>query len=283
MRNFDFLAVSDIFLSETAALADVVPPTTQWAEESGIMTNLDGRVILRQAAVTSPGEVRTDLDVIADLAKRVGAQGFSADAQEVFEELGRVSQGGKADYGGISCEWIAAENGVFWPCPSALHPDIHRLFAEDFPTPDRRAHFHPVGHRGAAELPEDELPYYLTTGRVVRQNQSGTENQRVRQLTDGEPEAVAEVHPTLAQRVGVRTGDKVRPTPSPGEVVMTLRTANGIRPDTVFAPFHWSGGSSVNRLTNPELDPHSRMPSFIVRAVAIARAEDSPKGDLTHD
>src|ERR1700758_1127482 len=82
MRNFDFLAVSDIFLSETAALADVVPPTTQWAEESGIMTNLDGRVILRQAAVTSPGEVRTDLDVIADLAKRVGAQGFSADAQE---------------------------------------------------------------------------------------------------------------------------------------------------------------------------------------------------------
>jgi assimilatory nitrate reductase catalytic subunit len=122
MRNLDFLAVSDICLSETAALADVVPPTTQWAEESGTTTNLDDRVILRQAAVTPPGEVRSDVDVMTDLAKRAGAQGFSADAQEVFAVLGRANQGGKADYGGISCERIAAVKGVFWPRLSAPIP-----------------------------------------------------------------------------------------------------------------------------------------------------------------
>lgn len=289
VRCLDFLVVSDIFLSETAALADVVLPTTQWAEESGTMTNLEGRVILRRAAVAPPDQVRSDLDVLADLAKRLGVHGFSADPQEVFEELGRASHGGKADYRGISYERIEAEQGVFWPCPSVHYPGTPRLFAEDFPTPDRRAHFHPVEYRAPAELPDDEFPYYLTTGRVVRQYQSGTQTRRVAQLVEGEPEPVAEIHPTLAQRVGVRTGDKIRLKTRRGEAVMTLRTVAGIRPDTVFAPFHWGGESSVNRLTNPELDPHSRMPSFKVCAVAVACADDraekatadSPERDLT--
>ena len=284
MNELDFLAVSDIFLSETAALADVVLPTTQWAEESGTMTNLEGRVILRRAAVAPPGEVRGDLDVMADLAKRLGVHGFSADPQEVFEELTRASQGGKADYRGISYERIAADKGVFWPCTSALSPDTPRLFAEDFPTPDRRARFHPVEQRGAAELPDDEFPYYLTTGRVLRQYQSGTQTRRVATLAEAAPEPVVELHPTLAQRLGVGSGDKVRLTTRRGEVVMTARTDTGIRPDTVFAPFHWGGAASINRLTNPVLDPHSRMPSFKACAVAVVRADaaDSPKGDVTH-
>lgn len=281
MNELDFLVVSDIFLSETAALADVVLPTTQWAEESGTMTNLEGRVVLRRAAVQPPEEVRSDLDVMADLAKRLGVQGFSAEPREVFDELGRASQGGKADYRGISYERIAADNGVFWPCPSVLYPDTPRLFTQDFPTPDRRAHFHAVEQRGTAELPDDEYPYYLTTGRLLRQYQSGTQTRRVAQLADGAAEPVAELHPTLAQRVAVADGDKVRLKTRRGEVVMTVRIDSGIRPDTVFAPFHWGGAGCVNRLTNPVLDPHSRMPSFKVCAVSVSRA-DITKGESTH-
>ncbi|OBG20598.1 molybdopterin oxidoreductase family protein [Mycobacterium sp. 852002-51057_SCH5723018] len=284
IKELDFLVVSDIFLSETAALADVVLPSTQWAEESGTMTNLEGRVVLRQAAVTPPREVRSDLDVMADLAKRLGVHGFSADSQEVFEELTRASQGGRADYRGISYERIAAGDGVFWPCPSPLYPDTPRLFVEDFPTPDRRAHFHPVEQLGAPEVPDDEFPYYLTTGRLLRHYQSGTQTRRVATLAEAEPEPVVELHPTLAQRLGVGTGDAVRLTTRRGAVVMTARTNSGIRPDTVFAPFHWGGAAGINRLTNPVLDPHSRMPSFKVCAVSVSRAEaaDSLEGDGTH-
>lgn len=280
--KLDFLVVSDIFLSETAALADVVLPATQWAEESGTMTNLEGRVVLRCAAVEPPEEVRSDLDVMADLAKRLGVQGFSSDPQEVFEELTLASQGGKADYRGISYERITAENGVFWPCPSPLYPDTPRLFIEDFPTPGRRAHFHAVEHRGAAELPDDDYPYYLTTGRLLRQYQSGTQTRRVAQLLEGAAEPVAELHPTLAQRVAVTDGDKVWLKTRRGAVVMTVRVDSGIRPDTVFAPFHWGDAGSINRLTNPVLDPHSRMPSFKVCAVSVCRADDNEpmKGDF---
>ena len=283
IKQLDFLVVSDIFLSETAALADVVLPTTQWAEESGTMTNLEGRVILRRAALTPPDEARSDLDVMADLAKRLGVHGFSADPQEVFEELTRASQGGKADYRGISYQRIDTGKGVFWPCPSPLYPDTPRLFLEDFPTPDRRAHFHPVEQPGAAEVPDDEFPYYLTTGRVSSQYQSGTQTRRVAQLAEAEPEPVVELHPTLGSRVGVGSGDKVRLQTRRGEVVMTARMNDGIRPDTVFAPFHWGGAASINRLTNPALDPHSRMPSFKVCAVSVSNAvkSDAPEGDET--
>ncbi len=283
LRNLDFLVVSDIFLSETAELADVVLPTTQWAEESGTMTNLEGRVILRRAALTPPDEARSDLDVMADLAKRLGVHGFSADPQEVFEELARASQGGKADYRGISYERIATDKGVFWPCPSPLYPDTPRLFLEDFPTPDRRAHFHPVEQRGAAEVPDDEFPYYLTTGRVSGQYQSGTQTRRVATLAEAEPEPVVEIHPTLGRRVGIGSGDKVRLKTRRGEVVMRARMNDGIRPDTVFAPFHWGGAASINRLTNPVLDPHSRMPSFKVCAVSVSNAAVFDSQEMRHE
>lgn len=273
LKQLDFLVVSDIFVSETAALADVVLPTAQWAEESGTMTNLEGRVILRRQVMSPPGEVRTDLDVMADLAKRLGARGFSPDADEVFEELTRASRGGKADYAGITYERIAAEQGVFWPCPSPRHPGTPRLFSVDFPTADRRARFHAVEQHGATEPPDDEFPYYLTTGRVLRQYQSGTQTRRVAQLSEAEPQPVAQMHPGLARRIGAADGDAVRLTTRRGEAVMTVQTVAGIRPDTVFAPFHWGGPGNANRLTNPALDEYSRMPEFKVCAVAVARVD----------
>jgi assimilatory nitrate reductase catalytic subunit len=211
---------------------------------------------------------------MADLAKRLGAYGFSPDPGEVFEELGRASSGGKADYAGITHQRIEEEQGVFWPCPSPRHPGTPRLFAVDFPTPDRRAQFHPVEQRGTAELPDDQFPYYLTTGRLLKHYQSGTQTRRVTALAEAEPDPVVLMHRTLATRVGAVDGDKVRLRTRRGEAVMRVQMDDGIRADTVFAPFHWGGVGNVNRLTNPALDPYSRMPEFKVCAVAIDRAED---------
>jgi assimilatory nitrate reductase catalytic subunit len=273
VRALDFLVVSDFFLSETAAMADVVLPTAQWAEEAGTMTNLEGRVILREAALAPPPGVRTDLQVMRALAQRLGRKGFSDDPEEVFDELRRASAGGKADYSGISYARIAAEQGVFWPCPSQTHPGTPRLFTEDFPTTDRRAHFLPVEHAGAAELPDADYPYYLTTGRLLRQYQSGTQTRRVASLAEAEPEAVIEMHETLARRIGVEAGELVRLRTRRGSAVMAARIVVGIRSDTVFAPFHWGGDGNANRLTNPALDPYSRMPEFKVCAVALERTD----------
>jgi len=220
LRSLDFLVVSDFFLSETAAMADVVLPSAQWAEETGTMTNLEGRVILRRAAMTPPAGVRSDLWVMRELAARLGRPALSDDAGEIFEELRRASQGGKADYAGITYERIVAEKGVFWPCPYRGHPGTPRLFTEDFPTRDRRAHLHPVEHRGPAETPDDEYPYFLTTGRLLRQYQSGTQTRRVASLSEAEPDAVVELHSTLAQRIGVVAGDLVLLRSRRGQVVM---------------------------------------------------------------
>lgn len=279
VRALDFLVVSDFFLSETAAMADVVLPSAQWAEEAGTMTNLEGRVILREAALAPPPGVRTDLQVMRALAERLGCNGFSDVPEEVFTELRRASAGGKADYSGISYARIAAEQGVFWPCPSETHPGTPRLFTVDFPTDDRRAHFQPVEQTGAAELPDGTYPYYLTTGRLLRQYQSGTQTRRVTSLAEAEPEAIVEMHDTVARRIGVKSGDLVRLRTRRGTAMMVARIVAGIRSDTVFAPFHWGGDGNANLLTNPVLDPYSRMPEFKVCAVALDRADsDAPSG-----
>ena len=168
LAALDLLVVADIVMSETAAIADVVLPVTQWAEETGTMTNLEGRVILREQAVRPPDGVRCDLDVIAGLAERLGsAAAFPTDPEETFAELGRASAGGRADYAGITYDRIRAEHGVFWPCPTLDHPGTPRLFADRFPTDDGRARCAAVEHTGPAEKPAAAYPLYLTTGRVL--------------------------------------------------------------------------------------------------------------------
>ena len=154
LAALDLLVVSDIFLSETAELADVVLPCAQWAEEEGTMTNLEGRVIRRRRALPPPEGVLDDLTVLKELADRLGrGQYFSADPREVYAELRRASAGGIADYSGISWERIEAEQGVFWPCPSEDHPGTPRLFADAFPTPDGRAQLIRVEHQGPRRDP----------------------------------------------------------------------------------------------------------------------------------
>ncbi len=270
LESLDLLVVCDIVMSETAALADVVLPITQWAEETGTMTNLEGRVILRQRAVAPPEGVRSDLDVIAGLAERLGSPiAFSTEPEEIFTELGRASAGGKADYSGVTYERIIAEHGVFWPCPAVpegepAHAGTPRLFAESFATPDGRARFLVQEFVGAAEQPDASYPVHLTTGRVLAQYQSGAQTRRIRSLTD--EGAFVEMHPMLADRIGAHDGAPVVLRTRRGEMKAPARIVSTIRPDTVFVPFHWVG---ANRLTNDALDPSSRMPEFKVCAAEV--------------
>ncbi|AQW50570.1 molybdopterin oxidoreductase family protein [Streptomyces violaceusniger] len=325
LRSLDFLAVADVVLSETAALADVVLPVAQWAEETGTMTNLEGRVILRRAALTPPPGVRTDLWVLSGLAARLGwEKGFPADAEEVFEELRRASAGGPADYSGITYRRIAEEDGVFWPCPERAegtarkgaegtdsggtelaakgmerasegtkraseeaeetgseraevaagpHPGTPRLFLDRFATDDGRARFAPVSHRPAAEEPDAAYPVLLTTGRVLAQYQSGAQTRRVTELNEAAPGPYVQLHPLLAERLGAAEGVPIAVVSRRGRAVAPARINRDIRPDTVFMPFHWAGPGRANTVTNPALDPVSRMPEFKVCAVRLELAE----------
>ncbi|MDJ0383877.1 molybdopterin oxidoreductase family protein [Streptomyces sp. G-G2] len=275
IRSLDFLAVADVVLSETAALADVVLPVTQWAEETGTTTSLEGRVLLRRQALTPPPGVRGDLDVLHGLAGRLGVEkGFPTAPEEVFGELRRASAGGPADYSGITYARIEAEQGVFWPCPAGPeeaepHPGTPRLFLERFATDDGRARFVAVSHREAAEVPDAEYPVLLTTGRVVAQYQSGAQTRRVDELNAAAPGPFVELHPRLAARVGAVEGQPLAVVSRRGRVVVPARITDSIRADTVFMPFHWPGEGRANTLTNPALDPVSRMPEFKVCAVRV--------------
>jgi len=276
LRRLDLLVVSDFFLSETAALADAVLPSTQWAEEEGTLTNLEGRVILRRRALPPAAGARSDLEILAALATRFGAN-FQSDARAVFAELRRASSGGAADYAGITYERIKKEQGVFWPCPSEDHPGMPRLFTNRFATADGRALFQPVEYRHAAEEPDAEFPLYLTTGRLAAHYQSGTQTRRVEKLKNTAPEALVEIHPATARSHGIAENDEVLLETRRGSATAKARLTTSIRIDTIFVPFHFAARGRANLLTNPVTDPVSKMPEFKVCAAKISKQNPGPE------
>jgi assimilatory nitrate reductase catalytic subunit len=274
LAALDFLMVSDFFLSETAARADVVLPSAQWAEEEGTMTNLEGRVLVRQRAAEPPAGVRTDLQVLSALAGRLGyGNKFPCEPLTVFEELRRASAGGVADYSGITYERIRRADGVFWPCPSKDHPGTPRMFLDRFGTADGRARFHAAEFLSVAEEPDGEYPLYLTTGRIAAQYQSGTQTRRVSSLIQAAPESFVQIHPSMARTYGVIEGEWVRLTTRRGTALARAKLTAGIRMDTLFVPFHFAGNERANLLTNPALDPVSKMPEFKVCAVRLDKEQ----------
>lgn len=244
------------------------------------MTNLEGRVIRRRRVFAPPTGVRTDLEILSHLAAALGrSDRFThTDPAEVFDELRCASAGGPADYSGITRERIDRAQGVFWPCPAEDHPGTPRLFADGFPTPTGRARFHPVHYEPPAESPDAGFPLFLTTGRLFAHYQTRTQTGRVDRLREAAPEPVAELHPATAQRLGVSQGDSVGVATRRGRAEFRIRVSGGIREDTVFLPFHWGGSQSANRLTNPALDPISRMPDFKVCAARVERLSTDGDG-----
>ncbi len=276
LKSLDLLVVCDSFVNETAELAHVVLPVTQWAEEDGTMTNLEGRVIRRRQVLAPPEGVRSDIDVIHELAERLGCgEKFAfGSPEEVFEEFRHATAGGIADYSGITYDRIDTEGGVFWPCPSERHPGTPRLFTERFHHPDGKAKFHAVEHRPAGEEPDAEFPLYFTTGRYQEHYNSGVQTRRVSKLAGAKPVPRVQLHPELAMRLGIENGWLLTVESRRARVEFAAELTPGIRPDTLFAPFHWGGRHAANLLTNPALDPTSRMPEFKLAAVRIAAVRE---------
>ncbi len=279
LAALDLLVVADFVLSETAALADVVLPVAQWAEESGTMTNLEGRVLRRRRAAAPPPGVRTDLEVLHGLAVRLGQdpERFPTDPDAVLAELRAASAGGAADYSGVTPQRLEDGEALHWPVPEGGQP-TPRLFLDRFAHPDGRARFAPVEHRPPAEDTDADYPLLATTGRLMGHYQSGAQTRRVGELADAEPEVYVEVHPDTAARCGLAGGDRAAVESRRGTTVARVRLRPDARLDTVFLPFHYPGEQAANNLTNPALDPTSRMPEFKVSAVRLRPYADRRGG-----
>lgn len=276
LDRLEFYGVIDFFLSETAQHADVVLPGSLHEEDEGTSTSVEGRAIKINAAIDPPGNARRDWEVLLEIARRLGRGKYFefGSTHEIFDEMRRASHGGTADYNGMTWERIEAEHGIFWPCPTEGHPGTPRLYESGvFAHPDGKARFHPVQYRPPAEVVDDEYPIWLTTGRVVSQYLSGTQTRRIGPLVEQYPEPLCEIHPRLASRLGVETGDIVRVTSRRGEMTLPARVVESIRPDTVFIPYHWPGRQAANQLTNRALDPMSKIPEYKVSAVRVEKAE----------
>ena len=272
LRALDFLVVTEFFLSETARLADLVLPVPQWAEESGTMTNLEGRVLRRNPAAPAPEGVRSELWIMRELARRLGAPGvWSDDPRAVFDELRAASAGGRADYSGITNEALDAGVASYWPCPperagASEQPGYAdgwqgapRVFLDGFAHPDGRARLVAVTPR----VPRPE-PGTLTllTGRYLEHYQSGTQTRRVASLEQARPAAMLQIHPATAMVLGIGDGDLAEVANDRGVLVLAAQWSADIRLDAVFLPFHYGGAEAANALVEPRTDPLSGMPEF---------------------
>jgi assimilatory nitrate reductase catalytic subunit len=272
LERTEHVVVCDFFRSETAGYAHVVLPALQWAEERGTMTNLEGRVLLRERCAEPPPGPRSDLWILRELAARLGVPDLlPGDAPEaVFDELREASRGGRADYSGVSYARLRAGERLYWPVPGPDHPGTPVLFGERFPTPGGRARFIAVEAAARIEETDAEFPWTLTTGRVREHYLSGTQTRRTARLSDAVREPVAELHPALAERFGIADGARMRITSRRGFVELRVRHTESIRPETIFAPFHWGEEATVNDAVGGPLDPLSKMPPFKACAVKIA-------------
>jgi assimilatory nitrate reductase catalytic subunit len=237
---------------------------------------VEGRVILHRKAVSPPADAREDWKIICDLAARLGKEDkFNyASPKDIFEELRVASKGGVSDYYGMSWERIDEENGVFWPCPEPGHPGTPRLYEGGrFGHADGKAHFMPVEWRPSAEMPDADYPIILTTGRVVSHFLSGTQTRRIGALMDQYPQPRCEMHPRLAEQLGVADGDFVKVESRRGHIVVRAMVVKTIRPDTVFVPYHWPLDRSANNCTVRAIDPVSNIPEFKICAVRVSKTE----------
>lgn len=264
LDSLDFLVVQDIFLTETAAKADVVLPAACFAEKEGTFTNTERRVQRVRKAVEAPGEARPDLDILQDLMALLGCAESIKTAEAVMAEIAAVTPA----YGGISYSRLEAE-GIPWPCPTAAHPGTVTLHKGQFARGKGR--LMAVEHSGPAEAADAAYPYTLTTGRVLYHYHTRSMTGRVAGLNALSGESFVEIAPAAARHLGIATGDRVRVTSRRGSVETLAKVTGGISGNTVFMPFHFAEGAA-NQLTNSVLDPISNVSELKVCAVRIEKA-----------
>jgi formate dehydrogenase alpha subunit len=281
IEALDFLVCLDIFHNETTELADVVLPTASFAEKDGTFTNSDRRVQRVRQALPAVGEARPDWQIICELAVRMAellgiahSGGFDyADPEAIWEEMRAVTP----DFYGISYERLEREGGVHWPCPTLDHPGTPYLFENDFPR--GRGKFWALEYGTESELPDDEYPYNLSTGRVLFHWHGGTLSRNA-SLGDAFPEPILEMHPEDAHHLQLISGDWAEVTSRRGSVVCRVLVTGRSPVGTVFLPFHFVE-AAANLLTLDKVDPRAKIPDFKMAAVKLKKVITS-NGDDEH-
>jgi len=264
IESLDFLAVQDIFLTETARFADVVLPATCFAEKEGTVTNTERRVLRVRKAVEPPGDAKEDIWILNSLSARMGYEMPAKSAREIMEEISSVTP----SYGGINYDRLEKES-LCWPCPDVDHPGTPVLHMDKFAR--GKGLFFAIEFVPPFELPDSEYPFLLSTGRVVAHYHTGTMTRRGTGLNRIEPECFAEINPKDAQKLSIVDGDMVRITSRRGSIRAKARINERSRLGMVFVPFHFHE-SPVNLLTNTALDPIAKIPEFKISAVRIEKA-----------
>ncbi len=281
LKKLTFLVSVDMFISETGQLADLILPTTSYLEDEGTMTNLEGRVTLREASKEKPGQTKHDWEILCEISRVMGKQKYFpfASAEEIFNELRIASRGGIADYYGITYERIRKNDGMFWPCPTLEHEGTETLFADSFHHPDKKGSMIVVSNESDVpkEKASNEFPLYLTTGRIMAHYLTGVQTRKSAALAARNIESHLQIHPETATKYGIRDNMLVQIESERGKIEVRSLLSDDIRQDTVFVPFHWADAQNVNNLVSKELDPICRMPGFKVTTVNVKSLKDGNK------
>jgi formate dehydrogenase major subunit len=271
LAALDHLVVQDIFLTETAYLADVVLPATAWPEKDGTVTNTDRMVQLGRKAVEPPGEAKEDLWIIQEIAKRMGLAWNYGHVSEVFVEM----RAGMDSIGGITWERLERDSAVTYPCEAEGDPGQSVVFTDHFPTATGRARFVPADLISADEQPDANYPMVLITGRQLEHWHTGAMTRRAGVLDAIEPEPMASFHPLDLDGFGVRSGELVTVASRRGSISLYARADAGTPRGAVFIPFCYYE-AAANKLTNPVLDPFGKIPEFKYCAVKVTKGGLAP-------
>ena len=263
LKAVDFLVVQDIFMSETAQLADVVLPAAAFAEKDGTFTNSERRVLRIRKAVEPQGEARADWEIISGIAKRMGYNMEYANAQEIFEEISAVTP----SYGGISYKRIE-QRGLQWPCPTPEHPGTEFLHGASFAR--GLGMFKGVEYKPSAETTDNDYPFMLSTGRVMYHYHTATMTRKSTPLNKFVKDAYAEVNAGDLEKLGVKDGDRIKVATRRGEIEIYAKKSDRVDEGVIFIPFHFVE-SPANRLTNDALDPVAKTPELKVAACKVEK------------
>jgi formate dehydrogenase major subunit len=267
LASLEFLCVQDIFLTETAEFADVILPATSFFEKDGTYTNTDRRVQVGRRVLDPPGSARLDWELICEVATRMGYPMSYGGVEEIFAEFTSLAP----SYAGLTYENLGA-TGKLWPCPDPEKGDgIRILFGDRFPTPSGRGRFVPAEYLPAAELPDEEYPFVLSTGRLLEHWHTGTMTRRSRALDAIEPEPFCLMNPADLAELSVEPGDHVTLSTRRGSITLKVRASSGVARRTVFVPFHFRE-AAANTLTNDALDPFGKIPEYKFCAVRVEKA-----------
>ncbi|MBN1314706.1 MAG: molybdopterin-dependent oxidoreductase, partial [Anaerolineales bacterium] len=263
LKKLNLLVVQDIFMTETAELADVVLPAASFTEKDGTFTATDRRIQRVRKAVEPPGKSRQDWAIVSDLARMMGGKGFDYQSPEqIMVEIAAVTP----IYGGVTYERLEQGEHLQWPIPTADHPGTVFLHKDKFSR--GLGKFHALEFKEAAELPDEEYPLILTTGRLMFHFHTGTMTRRSEKLDQEVPEAYVELGPEDARKAGLNGDTRARVKSRRGEIEVAIRLTDKIKPGVIFIPFHFAE-AAANKLTIGAFDPIAKIPEYKVCAVKI--------------